>query len=107
MSNTKLALVASTFAATLFSQAAFAGDMSTKAETAETVVTVTATANTAVLSSQANKVRVVDENGNVFYNHFVPKAELPEVDVVDTTASESGTYTIEYEGRIYTNKIAN
>ncbi len=105
MSNTKLAALASTIAALSFSQAAFAGDQSQKEEKTEPVVKITTTANTAVLSSSSNTVRVVDENGHVFYNQFVPATELQEVDVVDINAANADSYTVVYEGRTYVNKV--
>jgi len=47
-------------------------------------------------------IPVQDEDGNIFYNHYVSDAELfdasIDLKVVDTQ-------TFEYEGRVYTNKI--
>ncbi len=60
--------------------------------------------NTQVLSAveTADMIPVQDEDGQVFYNHYVADSELFDAsldfEIVDT-------YTFEHEGRIYTNKI--
>jgi len=49
-----------------------------------------------------NKTQVTDSNGDIFYNHYVAEDELltvsQSVEIIDT-------YTFEYNGRIYTNKL--
>ena len=70
-----------------------------KAEATETKVE-----NTQVLAAveTANLIPVQDENGQIFFNHYVSADELldvtPEFETVDT-------FTYEYNGRIYTNRI--
>lgn len=75
------------------------------AEDAEmTQEAVDKTANTAVLAAieTADLIPVTDENGNVFYNHYVADSELYDATIDLETVD---TYTFEYEGRTYTNKI--
>ncbi|WP_154813746.1 hypothetical protein [Hellea balneolensis] len=60
--------------------------------------------NTQVLAAveTANVIPVQDEDGQVFYNHYVDDSELFDASLDFETVD---TYTFEYEGRIYTNKI--
>jgi len=88
-------------------------EMTQKAETpqAETtksaVVTFTKTEeDPRVLGAIArgDMVKVQDNNGIVYLNRFVPVSELPDPELkVDTV----DTYTYEYNGRIYTNRIVD
>ena len=70
-----------------------------KAEMNETKVE-----NTQVLAAveTADLIPVQDETGQIFYNHYVSDDEL-----FDATADFEtvDTYTYEYNGRVYTNKI--
>ena len=65
---------------------------------------VTTTANTIVMGAveRSELIPVTDKEGNVYYNHFVPDSELFDASIDIETVD---TYTYEYNGRIYTNKI--
>lgn len=73
-------------------------------EAPKTDVTETKVENTQVLAAveTADLIPVQDDNGQIFYNHYVSDDEL-----FDATADFEtvDTYTYEYNGRIYTNKI--
>lgn len=98
MSTLKIAAILSASAVMVFAANAHAGEAKEG-----TVVNITTTANTTVLSSSTQGlIRVMDENGNVFYNQIVPTAELQDVSL---DAEVIDTVTFEHEGRIYTNKI--
>jgi len=66
--------------------------------------TIVKSENTQVLAAveTADMIPVQDEDGNIFFNHYVADSELHDVsldfEVVDT-------FTFEHNGRIYTNKI--
>lgn len=122
MSNFRTATLLSATALVLVGIQAFAGEqvkseetqtetkmeMTQKAETPQSAtVTFTKTSeDPRVLGAIArgDMVRVQDNKGDMYLNRFVPVAELPdpelEVDTLDT-------YTYEYKGRIYTNKVVN
>lgn len=88
-------------------------NMSQEMETSETaaptsaIVTFTKTSeDPRVLGAIArgDMVKVQDSRGDVYLNRFVPVAELPDPELdVDTVES----YTYEYNGRVYTNKVVN
>lgn len=115
--------------ATLFAATAQAADtsnmdsaaMTMTSETVRTVKTIdadgevsmktvtvmpTETRKTAVMSAFAEQNTdayiVADADGELFINHLIPVAELPdptlELDVIDT-------YTAEYRGMTFTNKV--
>ena len=52
----------------------------------------------------ADVVPVQDEEGNVFYNHYVSDEDLQDAGVVLEVVD---TYTFEHNGQIFTNKIVN
>lgn len=66
--------------------------------------TVTKTENTEVLAAveTANLIPVRNDKGEVFYNHYVPREDLHDVSIDHEVVD---TYTYEYKGRLYTNKI--
>ena len=65
---------------------------------------MTKSENTQVLAAieTADMIPVQDEDGNIFYNHYVAASELLDVSADFETVD---TYTYEYNGRLYTNKI--
>ncbi len=93
-------------------------DMKTTTEmTTETVVNEDATKSALVTFTKTDEdprvmgaiargdmVRVQGNDGNVYLNRFVPVSDLPDPELdVDTVDS----YTYEYKGRTYTNKVVN
>ena len=65
---------------------------------------VTTTANTTVMGAieRSELIPVTDEEGKIYYNHFVADSDLFDASIDIETVD---TYTYEYNGRIYTNKI--
>jgi|GEM_PF-2083279 len=54
--------------------------------------------------ARGDMVRVQGNDGNVYLNRFVPVSELPDPELeVDTVE----TYSYEYNGRTYTNKVVD
>ena len=82
-------------------------EMSETAAPTSAIVTFTKTSeDPRVLGAIArgDMVKVQDNRGDVYLNRFVPVAELPDPELdVDTVES----YTYEYNGRVYTNKVVN
>lgn len=82
-------------------------DMKQAETTKSAVVTFTKTSeDPRVLGAIArgDMVKVQDNNGSVYLNRFVPVSELPDPELdVDTVES----FTYEYNGRVYTNKVVN
>lgn len=109
MLNFKTLSILTTSAVCLFAVSAHAGEMTQKADTQATSATE-ATAllinepKTAVLaaSDRAGLIPVTDEKGQTFYNQVVDTDELP---ISDSNVDVADTYTFEYNGRTYTNKI--
>jgi len=96
-------------ATTLFMAAplAFAGevntaDMNTYDKTAPQVVSAKYAETVLAAVERSDYIPVTDENGVTYLNKIVDIDELPnpqlELETVDT-------YTYEYEGRVYTNKV--
>ncbi|WP_416879128.1 hypothetical protein [Litorimonas sp.] len=88
-------------------------EMSQESETSETAATTSAVVTFTKTSedprvlgaiARGDMVKVQDNDGDVYLNRFVPLAELPDPELdVDTVES----YTYEYNGRVYTNKVVN
>lgn len=88
-------------------------EMSQESETSETAATTSAVVTFTKTSedprvlgaiARGDMVKVQDNDGDVYLNRFVPVAELPDPELdVDTVDS----YTYEYNGRVYTNKVVN
>ena len=96
MSNFKIIAILSASAALLAAETALADE--TKAD-----VTVQANENAVQPEVMSDNITVVrDENGNVFYNQIVEIEDLQEVEL---DAEVVDTFTYEYQGRTYTNKI--
>ena len=90
--------ILSSMGAVLFAPSVFAGDseMATPAETK--------TENTVVLSTveRSDLIPVTDQEGNVFYNRYVSADELFDASIDHKIVD---TFTYEYQGRTYTNKV--
>ena len=76
-------------------------------EAQSVVIEAAAETRQAVLNQRADRGHqdlrpVTDESGQIFYNHIVPREDLFKVDY---DVNVVGTYTFEYNGKIYTNKI--
>ncbi|MDB2439678.1 hypothetical protein N9W89_13275 [Hellea sp.] len=96
----------------MLAPAAFAGDMNKapqksdaaimKAE--QTEAAMIKAENTQVLAAveTVGAIPVQAEDGKVFYNHYVTDAELNNV---TTDVKTLDTYTFEYNGVTYTNKV--
>jgi len=96
MSNFKIIALLSASAALLAAETSLAGE--TKAD-----MTVQATENAVQPQVMSDNITVVrDENGNVFYNQIVEIEDLQEVEL---DAEVVDTFTYEYQGRTYTNKV--
>tara|TARA_R110002020_G_scaffold105570_10_gene246166 strand:- start:1424 stop:1813 length:390 start_codon:yes stop_codon:yes gene_type:complete len=90
-----------------------AAEMNQESETSETAATTSAVVTFTKTSedprvlgaiARGDMVKVQDNKGDVYLNRFVPVAELPDPELdVDTVES----YTYEYNGRVYTNKVVN
>ncbi len=103
MSNFKIVTILSAAAVLLVAEGAIAGEMKTQASAAESTISVTQTANTRVLSApNEGLIAVRDADGNLFYNQIVPVEDLQDVEL---DAEVVDTFTYEYQGRVYTNKI--
>jgi len=90
--------ILSSMGAVLFAPSAFAGEgeMATPVETK--------TENTVVLSTveRSDLIPVTDQEGNVFYNRYVSADELFDASIDHKIVD---TFTYEYQGRTYTNKV--
>jgi hypothetical protein len=96
MSNFKIIAILSASAALLAAETALADE-------AKADVTVQANENAVQPEVMSDNITVVrDENGNVFYNQIVEIEDLQEVEL---DAEVVDTFTYEYQGRTYTNKI--
>lgn len=96
MSNFKIIAVLTASASLLAAETSLADEA--KADTQ-----VKATENVVQPEVMADNVTVVrDAEGNIYYNQFV---EIDELQDVDLDATVVDTFTYEYEGRVYTNKI--
>lgn len=99
MTNLKITAILTIAAASLFASPAMAEGEKNLSEPK-----VVKAENTQVLSSveTADMNPVRDEDGNIYYNHYVPRSDLFDAsidyEVVDT-------YEVTYNGRTYTNKI--
>lgn len=82
-------------------------DTANEAETTSAVVTFTKTEEDPRVMgaiARGDMVRVQGNDGRVYLNRFVPVTELPDPELkVDTVDS----YTYEYNGRTYTNKVVD
>ena len=102
MTNISTLTITGLTAVLLSTAPAFAGEASEKDDVQTTKVTTTA--NTTVMGAveRSELIPVTDEEGKVYYNHFVPDSDLFDASIdIETVDS----YTYEYNGRIYTNKI--
>lgn len=88
----------SSLGAVLFAPSALAGEgeMATPAEIK--------TENTVVLSTveRSDLIPVTDQEGNVFYNRYVTADQLFDASIDHKIVD---TFTYEYQGRTYTNKV--
>ena len=82
-------------------------DTANETETTSAVVTFTKTEEDPRVMgaiARGDMVRVQGNDGMVYLNRFVPVTELPDPELkVDTV----DTYTYEYNGRTYTNKVVD
>lgn len=96
--NLKLVTILGITSMALYASPAFAQ------EAPEAEVTETAVENTQVLAAveTADLIPVQDEDGQIYYNHYVSDDELFDATIDHETV---GTYEVEYNGRVYINKI--
>lgn len=102
MTNFKTAAIVGSSALLLFAATAHAGETKTPKDVQSKVTTTEKTEVLSASTAKDNLIPVTDENGDVYYNHYVAADELfdasADLETVDT-------YTVEYNGRTYTNKI--
>lgn len=78
--------------------------LAAESKTAEAHSKTAANAQTEVRAAIEDRrlVRVVDSDGNVYFNRMIAAEALPDPELnLDTLR----TYSYEYEGRTYTNKV--
>ena len=110
MSTRTRTIAIATAAVLLSAPAAFAGEMEDKSETvkAETTESRTVTLRNEVMAEVRGAVAsgeytaVEGPDGKIYYNRIIPISELPDPTL---EIEEAETYTFEYRGMTFTNKV--